>query len=573
MSEPQPQHKAPLKVVFCWHMHQPDYRDYQNGQYQLPWTYLHAIKDYVDMVAHLEQIPQARVVVNFSPVLLQQIDDYSEQIRRYFSDNETIRDSLLSALVTPALPANIEYRQALVKSCLRANEQHLIRRFKPYDRLVTLGEYLKTNPDHIRYLSSQYLADLLMWYHLAWLGETVRMEDARVIRLIAKERDYTLHDRRQLLSIIGELLSALIGRYRHLAENGQIELSLSPYAHPIIPLLLDMGCARQSMPDIVMPVTEQYPGGLERAQWQLQQGLETFEHYFGHRPAGCWLSEGGVSESALGLLAQYGLKWTASGEGVLRNSLKSPANTTLADKHQFLYRGYRIQDYEITCFFRDDELSDLIGFTYFDWHGDDAVANMIHRLEGIAQQPEVEPGSVVSIILDGENAWEHYPQNAYHFVRSLYRAIAEHPALELATFSDCLSPPVSSAHLDQLVAGSWVYGTFSTWIGDEQKNRGWDMLIDAKRCFDRVVAGGQLSEAQHKLAQIQLAICESSDWFWWFGDYNPADTVSDFERLYRIHLANLYQCLRQEPPDYLTRSFTRGGGNPVHGGVMRVGKA
>lgn len=564
------QDKPKLSVVFCWHMHQPDYRNQRNGEYQLPWTYLHAIKDYVDMVALLENNPLARVVINFSPVLLEQIDDYSQQIQRYFTNNTVVKDHLLNALVDPTLSSNPGHRRAIIKSCMRANEQHLVNRFEPYQRLVRMGRWLDNYPDEIGYLNGQYFVDLLIWYHLVWLGETVRHSNPRVKELMKKGSGYTFHDRRELLAIIGDLLKNLLERYRILLENGQIELSLSPYSHPIIPLLIDIKCAREAMPDIVLPVIESYPGGVERARWQIEKGLETFEHYFGVKPGGCWLSEGGLSEAGIGLLDDCGFQWTAGGESVLHNSLREEKSA----QENWLYKPYQFSGNATACFFRDDELSDLIGFTYSEWHGDDAVSNLVHRLELIDQRLDGQEGAVVSVILDGENAWEHYPENGYHFLQGLYQSLSNHQRLELQTFSDCLkkSSAVERTELKRLVAGSWVYGTFSTWIGDEYKNRAWEMLTDAKQCFDTVVSSREFNEQQLERAQRQLAICESSDWFWWFGDYNPADTVSDFDGMFRMHLANLYQCLGMEPPTYLSEEFTHGGGQPLHGGAMRQGR-
>ncbi|MEJ2688093.1 MAG: glycoside hydrolase, partial [Gammaproteobacteria bacterium] len=181
--------------------------------------------------------------------------------------------------------------------------------------------------------------------------------------------------------------------------------------------------------------------------------------------------------------------------------------------------------------------------------------------------------AVVSIILDGENAWEHYPENGYYFLSALYNRLASHPALELTTFSRCLDAGPIPRKLGRLVAGSWVYGTFSTWIGDADKNRGWDMLIEAKRAYDEVTASRHMDREQLLAIQHQLSICEGSDWFWWFGDYNPSDTVNDFDRLFRMHLSHLYQLLGREPPEYLSRSFTHDTGRPIHGGVMRHGQA
>ncbi|HKK05028.1 MAG TPA: glycoside hydrolase family 57 protein [Gammaproteobacteria bacterium] len=559
-----------LNVVLCWHMHQPEYRDLRTGEYQLPWTYLHVIKDYVDMAAHLESVPDARAVVNFAPVLLEQIDDYAQQVAGFLRNGAAIRDPLLAALVEPALPGPGEGRMKLIKDCLRANEERLIARFEPYQRLATIAHWLGANPEALLYVDEQFVVDLVVWHHLAWVGETVRRSDTRIKRLTDKATGYTLHDRRELLTVIGELLEGVIGRYRALAESGRVELSVTPYAHPIVPLLLDLQSAHEAMPEAPLPELPAYPGGEERARWHIRQGIDTFRRYFGFAPQGCWPSEGSVSTATLKLLAEYDFRWAASGGSVLHNSLNRAGQP--ADS-QCLHRGYGIADSGLDCFFRDDGLSDLIGFTYSDWHADDAVANLIHHLETIAKNCRKQPGSVVPIILDGENAWEHYPENGYYFLRALYQRLAEHPQINLTTFSRCLDEGAARGELAEVVAGSWVYGTFSTWIGDRDKNRGWDMLGEAKQTFDRVAASGRLDAEHLARAVQQLAICEGSDWFWWFGDYNPAETVSDFERLYRRHLANLYQVLGEEPPAYLSQSFTHGGGAPLHGGAMRPGQA
>ena len=562
-----------LKVVICWHMHQPQYANRLNGTYQLPWTYLHAIKDYTDMAAHLEAEPTAHVVVNFAPILLEQIDDYARQVQEFLQTGREIGDPLLAALGSAVLPAAVDQRFSLVKSCLRANEERLIKRFRPYKRLAEVARYFTRHPSSAMYFNDQFLADILMWYHLAWLGETLRRDDSRVKDLISKGNGFSYRDRRQLTEIIGEQLSGVIGRYRHLAERGQIELSMSPYAHPIVPLLLDIKSAHEAMPDTTLPKLEQYPGGEERVHWHIEQGKQTFQHYFGMTPQGCWPSEGGVSTAALRCFEAEGFRWVASGENVIQNSLRF--NPEAGGKP--IHRGYSLQDSGLTCFFRDDGLSDLIGFTYSTWHADDAVANLVHHLENIADmtlhdgEHYKDQGNVVSIILDGENAWEHYPENGYYFLKALYHELAHHPKLELTTFSRCLDQGIPRESLTRIMAGSWVYGTFSTWIGDTDKNRGWDMLGDAKRCFDSKIATNELTQVQRDAASRQLALCEGSDWFWWFGDYNPSDTVSDFDRLYRMQLVNLYQILGEQPPEYLSHAFAHGSGAPVQGGVMRRG--
>ena len=558
--------ELPLKLVICWHMHQPSYRDAGSGRYQLPWTYLHGIKDYVDMAALLEEVPAARAVVNFTPTLLEQISDYEKQISASRQRQATLSDPLLAALNAEQLPSQAEAREGLIRAALRANEKRLINRFPTYRNLVELAERVLKHPAMLTYLSDQYLADLLVWYHLAWLGETVRRSDSRVKRLMAKLHGFTLEDRRELLTLIGELLAGLVERYRKLAEAGQVELSVTPYAHPIVPLLLDTATTHEALPEAPLPVGR-YPGGRERARWHIDEGLRVFRKYFGFRPDGCWPSEGSLSEETLDLFAEAGFRWTASGETVLRNSLHRSEVST----HGCIHRPFRLEGNPLTCFFRDDGLSDLIGFTYADWHAEDAVNNLIHHLENIAAACKHEPDRVVSIIMDGENAWEYYPENGYHFLSCLYRRLAEHPKIELTTFSKCLDSDIQGQPLRHLVAGSWVYGTFSTWIGDSDKNRAWELLIEAKQAFDRVIAKGHLSAEQRALAEHQLALCEGSDWFWWFGDYNPADSVKDFDHLYRLQLMALYHALGLPLPSSLEQVISSGGGAAEAGGVMRRG--
>ncbi|WP_018231403.1 glycoside hydrolase family 57 protein [Thioalkalivibrio thiocyanodenitrificans] len=562
----------PLRVVLCWHMHQPQYRDVENRRYALPWTYLHAIKDYVDMAAHLEAAPDARAVVNFAPVLLEQIEDYAAQVRDHLARGEEIRDPLLSALAGDHMPDDPAGRRALAEACLHANHKHLIEPFPHFHVLVQMAQWLCDQPAGFLYQSEGFFADLVTWYHLAWLGETVRREDARVQSLMDKGQQFSLQDRRCLLEVIGEILGEVVSRYRQLAEQGRVELSFSPYAHPIVPLLLDLRAAREAVPDAPLPRCRAYPGGEERVRWHLERGLEVFERHFGRRPDGCWPSEGGVSTATLRLLAEYGIRWTASGENVLANSLREAGMLEDGEDRGWLHRPYVLEGADTVCFFRDDGLSDAIGFRYADWHADDAVGEFIHHLENIAAQG-VDPDTVVSVILDGENAWEYYPANGYHFLQTLYARLSAHPGLQMTTFSECLGDLPGTTSLSRVVAGSWVHGSFSTWIGDAEKNRGWEMLVEAKQRLDAAIREGRLGGDRLEQALEQLAICEGSDWCWWFGDYNPASVVSEFERLYRHHLSVLYHLIDEPVPESLTRVFTHGGGHPAAGGTMRRGTA
>ncbi len=558
----------PLNVVLCWHMHQPEYRDLLTGEYLQPWTYLHAIKDYTDMAAHLETYPGARAVVNFVPIVLEQMADYHAQIKAFLDDGTPISDPLLAALAGDSPPLSAADRVALAQRCQRANEQRMIQRFRPYADLIhTLGAHGQ-RMHGLDYLNDQFFRDLVVWYHLAWLGETIRRGDPRVQALIDKSHLFSYDDQIQLLRVICELIGDIPGRYRDLAAHGRVELSMTPYAHPMLPLLVDFKSAREAIPDIHLPPSS-YPGGVERVRWHLESALESFQAIFGLKPCGCWPSEGGVSDAILPLLAEYGLSWVASGQAVLRNSLERAHRAI--DNSTWPYRPYRLNGLPLHGFFRDDGLSDAIGFTYSDWQADDAVADLTHRLEHIASQLNTPDRHVVSIIMDGENAWEHYPDNGYHFLSALYRSLSDHPAIHLTTYREFLNKHRRHADdLPSVCAGSWVYGTFSTWIGDDGKNRAWKILTETKRTFDKVTASGNYSEEERRRLNRQLAMCEGSDWFWWFGDYNPIESVEDFSNLYRRHITNLHQMMGQPPPQSLDATFGRGG-TAEQGGVMRRG--
>ena len=549
-------------VVLFWHMHQPQYRDPLNGEYILPWTYLHAIKDYVDMAAHLEDCPGARAVVNFAPILLEQLEELAARVQEHLRDGAPLPDAVLRMLSEAPLPLAPAERLPLLQACLRAERTHLINRYPNYAQLAQLAATLGT-PEAIGYASDQYLRDLAVWYHIAWLGETVKRNDARVAALIDRERDYTAVHRRSLLELIGELLAGLLPRYRALAERGQVELSMSPYSHPILPLLIDFQAAREAQPGVPLPRQPAYPGGAQRAHWHMREGLEVFTRVFGRPPAGCWPSEGAISGPALEVIARHGLQWIATSGNVLRGCLagEGAANPEL--------NAWQAPGNPLYCYFRHDELSDLIGFSYSKWHGDDAVAHFVSELERVAREAQGREGALALVALDGENAWEHYPFNGYYFLRGLYAALANHPTLQLTTLGEFTERHPHREQLPRVVAGSWVHGTLATWMGDRDKNAGWDLLVEAKQAADEVLAGDGLAPGSRSAIERQLAQCESSDWFWWFGDYNPYEAVRDFDRLFRHQLASLYRLLGRDPPASLEHALSTGRGAPEGGGVMR----
>ena len=544
----------------------------------MPWTYLHALKDYTDMAAHLERHPTIRAVVNFVPVLLDQIDDYIGQFAAARLQPGGFRDPLLRLLAAPELDAlDLAERKYLLEACFRCHHATMLAPFPRYQRLHELYESLAREGEAaLAYLSGAYLADLVTWYHLAWTGETVRRHEPLLAQLMAKGEGYSLADRQSLLALIGQTLAQLVPRYRALQARGQIELSTTPASHPLSPLLLDFQSARESQPEAILPLATLYPGGRERVRKHLTLAKESHAQRFGRPPTGMWPAEGALSADFASLLSAAGCRWTASGENVLKHSL----GETVSAAASHAYHPWQLAEAPgLALFFRDDRLSDQIGFEYSKWHGRDAAAHFVAQLEAIAAAAPEGETPVVSIILDGENAWEYYPYNGYYFFEDLYRLLEAHPRIRTRTYADVLDdanrlPP---SRLPHLTAGSWVYGTLSTWIGDPAKNHAWDLLCAAKQSYDQVVASGRLGVAEATAAEAQLAVCESSDWFWWFGDYNPGPAVIGFDRLFRHNLTNLYRCLHLAPPAQLAVPISTGRANAdtnAHvdaGGTMRRG--
>jgi alpha-amylase/alpha-mannosidase (GH57 family) len=567
-----------VNFALCWHMHQPWYQQGIDGDYKLPWVYLHAIKDYDDMAAHLEAHPKMKLTVNFAPVLLEQLDDYATQLKVWLDSGERMRDPMLNLLAgVTEIPQDLHSRYQVLCDCQRAYAPKLIDPYPVFRRLLEPFSYmypdrkcLEKDTGFLTYLEPQYFVDVLVWYHLAWLGHALK-QTKLAQRLIRKESLFDATDRRELIELIYNCIAGLIPRYRKLAEKGQIELSMTPYGHPIIPLLNDFNNMTCAQPKAPAPDADGYPGGSARSRWHIEKGIECFERYFGLRPKGVWLSEGAISEDAIALIEEYGFSWTASGEGVWRNSMQMSKkyDPELVKSKRALFHSYQLGKHKPKIFFRDDGMSDLIGFEYSKRDSIAAADDLVQNLVNIADfLGDSAHRHVVTIILDGENAWEYYPHNGYPFLNHLYEKISGHKRIKAEHFSK-LTRQQMCHKLEKLCPGSWVYGSFSTWIGEADKNRAWELLVAAKLAYDSVVAEGKLDNAAMTKVTKQLAICEGSDWFWWFGDHNPAGSVSDFDRLYRVQLKNLYRLLGLLVPANLDTPVSVGGGGAENAGTMR----
>ena len=545
-------------LAFLWHMHQPDYRHPDSGEFLLPWVFLHAIKDYTDMAAHLERHPHIRCTVNFVPVLLDQIEDYADQ----FATGQW-RDPLLRIAATPD-PTKLRQadRDWLLDMAFRCHAPTMLEPFAHYRRLRDLLTFVRAHDGNgLNYLSGHYLADLATWYLLAWSGESLRRSGKIVPQLMAKGDGFTPADRQALLAELGAAVGDLIPRYRALAESGRVELSCTPGTHPLAPLLIDFNAAREAWPECPLPAAPEYPGGRSRVEAHLAAARASHTRRFGQPPGGLWPAEGALSTPFLKQIGGAGFAWTASSHGVLKHSAGNDARTSVAWLPPEGTPG------DMTLFFRNEYLSDLIGFEYAKWHGRDAAQHFMTELKALHLQ---DSRNLIPVFLDGENAWEYYPYNAWYFFSDLYESLARNPAIRTLTLSEAAtSQHDRRVRLPRLTAGSWVYGTLSTWIGNADKNRAWEMLCDIKQCADRALDSGRLDAATQAEVIRRLSICESSDWFWWLGDYNSPQSVACFDGLFRENLKALYRLLDLPIPASVDHPISKGGGAPESGGTMR----
>ncbi len=509
--------KTPLKVCILWHMHQPDYRDPVSDQTLLPWTWLHGLKDYGEMLETIAETG-ARVTVNLVPTLLEQLERYA---------NGSDRDRWLELATTPAVQLGEAERQFIVEQFFSVNEETQILPHRRYQQLSRLRGS-KTSPSASEF-NDQDIRDLQVWFLLAWTGSHLRRKSKVVAELLEQGKNYSEEDKQRLLECCHAEVARVISRHRELEESGQVELSVTPYAHPILPLLCDLRTARDPSPDLPLPAVDfRHP---EDARLQVREGLQTANRILGARPRGMWPAEGAVSEAAAKLLQEEGALWAATDEDILARSLDGGL------KHRS--RLYQVYQYEgLPLVFRDRELSDRIGFLYAGWDSGQAVHDVLHRLQGIAS---MAPGGTVAIILDGENCWERYLDNGYPFLRDLYTSLQADPALELCTIQEAIKQSTPQP-LKRLAAGSWIRSDFTTWIGHPEENLGWELLQQSRAETINQEITQALANPQEPLSDLvrELLRAEGSDWFWWFGDEHVTAQADIFDRLYRLHLESLY---------------------------------
>ncbi len=542
----------PLYIAFVWHMHQPYYKDDITGSYILPWVRLHGIKDYYDMPAILTDFPDVHQTFNLVPSLLKQIRDYVD-------NNAT--DKFLDLTLKPGDELEQEDKLFLLRNSFMANWDTMIRPYPRYWELLDRRGYSVSPNDLLnatRYYTNQDYLDLQVWFNLTWFDPLFKQNDPLLKGLIEKGSGFTENEKAQLVQKQRDVMRLIVGEYRKLAEMGRIELTTTPFYHPILPLICDTDLAKAATPDITLPAYRfAHP---EDAREQIKRAVEYHKELFGARPVGMWPAEGSVAEEVVPLIADAGFKWIATDEGVLARSLGIHIERDFAGvmkNPEVLYKPYLAGkgDKRVSIVFRDHTLSDLVGFVYSKWDYKNAAHDLIERLHRIRRS--VSDGThLVSIILDGENAWEYYQNDGRDFFLYLYEKLSREQGLKCVTVEEYLKEHPAHASIERLYAGSWINANYRIWIGHEEDNRAWDLLAQTRQALVDYASRNQETEKTDR-AWEEIYIAEGSDWCWWYGDDHYSENDEEFDLLFRTHLMNVYRIIGLDVPDELQISILR----------------
>lgn len=529
-----------LHVAFLWHMHQPYYRDPFEGNYTLPWVRLHALKGYYDMVSILEEFPDIHQTFNLVPSLLRQILDYTQG---------NAKDIFLEHSRKPAEDLSSEEKKFILSNFFTCSWETMIKPYPRYWELLNkrgLRDSKMKGEDEIESYSIQDYRDLQVWFNLTWFGYRAREKKDAIKYLFQKAKGFTESDKVDLFRAQQEIIGEIIPMYRSARARGQIEITVSPFYHPILPLLIDWESAKRSMPSVSLPGSFRHP---EDAQRQIQKAVTYFENLFGSPPLGMWPPEGSVSPEIIPLVAQSRIRWVATDEGILFKSLPNPM------QRNRLFQPYRVahQGTEISIIFRDRNLSDLIGFTYAKNPPKESAKDLLRHLKNIERALAGERRNhIVLIALDGENPWEYYPDGGREFLGFFYDHLCREPSLPTVSVSEFLAQNPPQEILDHLHTGSWIDQNFRIWIGSPEDNRAWSLLKKTRSLLEaETIQRANHSPEKKEMAWEEIDIAEGSDWFWWFGDDFHSDQKPEFDRLFRSHLRKVYALLDKEIPESL----------------------
>jgi alpha-amylase/alpha-mannosidase (GH57 family) len=521
-------------------MHQPFYKDLVTKEYILPWVRLHAIKDYWDMVEVLKNFPNAKANFNLVPSLLLQIEDYVAN---------GAMDKALEISVKDPQDLSLEERTYMLQNFFMANWDTMVKPYPRYlDLLYKRGRYVSISEMKkvAAHFSARQLMDLQVWFNLTWFGPIYKTHDEVVNGLIKKGKHFSAEDKAALISKQKEIMAKVIPSYKEAEDRGQVELSTSPFYHPILPLLCDSFAAREAIHDIPVPsVAFRHP---EDAQAQIKLAIDYHTGKFGKPPRGMWPSEGSVSEQIIPLMAAAGIKWAATDEGILARSLYKMESQSRNLTAEELYQPYAVErdGKSVSFVFRNHFLSDQVGFVYHRWNARDSVNDFMHHLHNIRiSLPDDGKNYLVTVILDGENAWEYYPEGGKYFFDEFYGRLSNDPMVRMVKIGDHIEENPPQKKLGRVFAGSWIDNNFRIWIGHEEDNTAWSYLREARQALF------SLDATAHPTALQELYVAEGSDWWWWYGDDHSSENDAAFDALFRKHLKNIYSLIGKEPPRVL----------------------
>ncbi|MCS7214580.1 MAG: glycoside hydrolase family 57 protein [Thermodesulfovibrio sp.] len=525
-----------LNLAILWHMHQPYYYDPLKNKFMLPWVRLHATKDYLDMLLILKKFPELKITFNLVPSLLKQLIEYEKGVTDIFFEHSII----------PAEELNDEQKAFILENFFLANWKTMIYPFPRYRQLLEKRGKIYGDPIKIsKKFTPQEFRDIQVFFNLVWIDPLHREKDDFLRELQKKQLNFTEEEKKLLLEKHIEIIRQIIPSYREMAKSGQIELSISPFYHPILPLIYDNYKAKECMPNATLPKFNfKAP---EDAKIQIDKAIFFFEEIFGFKPQGMWPSEGAVSEEVIRLIAQSGINWIATDEEILSKSINEKFRTgENLTNPSILYKMYEFEGVKI--FFRDRILSDLIGFVYSNWDAQKAVDDFMKRIY-------FHKGSgIVTVILDGENCWEYYEKDGNTFLEKLYGSLHKCKDIKTVTFSEYIKQNHSQP-LRKIFPGSWIYANFSIWIGHEEDNTSWDYLYKVRE--DLISYQKENPERDLSNAWEEIYISEGSDWNWWYGDEHYTETKEVFDEIYRHHLMSVYLKINKEPPSFLYIPISR----------------
>jgi alpha-amylase/alpha-mannosidase (GH57 family) len=545
-----------VNLMILWHMHQPQYRDPSTGRYVLPWTRLHALKDYWGMVRVLEEFPRVHATFNVVPSLGMQLEEYA---------SGKFDETWFTAAFRPVANLTAEDKSEIMQRAFQLNYDNLLARWPRY---IELHAWVSSQGSEqaTRTFGERDWRDLQVLSQLAWMDEEYLAKDPVVSALAKKGIDFTEQDKQDLREKQIELLGRVLPEYRKAAATGQIEISATPFYHPILPLLCDSDIARVSNPGTPLPVPPfRHP---EDAREQLVRARAYHERVFGKVPDGLWPSEGSVSDDALAIASDLGFKWFATDEGVLgrtlgvgfgRDSAGVPDN---ADK---LYSPLRVRTggREMVGFFRDHYLSDLVGFVYSRMDTYAAADDLYHRIRVIGERVNIGRPLTLSLILDGENAWEYFRGNGREFLRQFYRRIENDPDIRALTATEAGAAAGEIPRNNGIFPASWISANFDVWIGAQEDVTAWDHLRRARDFYaqqsDNAARGFPKAPTREQLALAYEALlaAEGSDWCWWYGPEHSSANDAEFDAFYRKLLTEIYRSLGSDAPDVLAEPIKR----------------